>query len=116
MHTIGEIQQQIAENGDLTEIRRAIAELIVHRLQAVKESFGYWEKIHFADAISSLALNVNSLHQPTFAWLRLCLVDLEHALVPADQRNENYTPRDQRYDAVTYNELMEAIEGVRIRL
>ena len=53
---------------------------------------------------------MNAQHQPTTAWLRLSLVDLEKALVPANQRNEHYAPRNEQLDALTYEQLKRAIE------
>lgn len=112
MPTVDSILQQLDENHrDIKEIRCAIADLIEHHLQALKSSLGYWEKAHFANAIASLAWNINSRHQA--AWLRLCLVNVEKALVPANQRNENYTPRDNQLEALTYEQLIEDINSLR---
>jgi len=56
---------------------------------------------------------MGSSHQPTGSWLRLCLFNLEKALVPKEQRNENYTPRNRQLDALTFEQLKEALELVR---
>lgn len=113
MHDIDSILEKLDENGDIGDIRRAIADLIVDRLQKVRNSLGYWEKAYFANAIAALAWNTNSSSQPTTSWLRLCLVNLEKAHVPAEQRNENYTPRDSQLDSLTFDQLMNAIVEVR---
>lgn len=113
MREVDTILRKLDGNGDVGEIRNDIADLIVEQLQRVRQTLGYWEKAHFANAIAALAWNIRARHQPTSSWLRLCLVNLEKALVPADERNENYTPRDEQLNALTYEQLMEALEIVR---
>lgn len=113
MQKIEALLQQLDETCDPSGVRDAIADLIVTNLQAMKDSLGYWETAHFANAIAALALNTNALHQPTTAWLRLCLVDLEKVLVPESQRNENYLLKDKQLESLTYEQLMATIESVR---
>ena len=113
MPNVDSILQQLDENRDIKEVRAAVADLIEHYLEALKGSLGYWEKAHIANAIAALAWNINSRHQPTSAWLRLCLVNVEKALVPANQRNENYTQRDKQLEALTYDKLTEDINSLR---
>lgn len=112
MEQVDAILRRIDANEDLGGIRLDIVDLIADQLQRKRQSLGYWEKAHFAHAISALGWNLNARYQPTTSWLRLCLVDLEKALVPADQRNENYTPRDAQLDALTYEQLMQAVEAL----
>jgi|JI6StandDraft_1071083.scaffolds.fasta_scaffold663584_1 hypothetical protein len=113
MLNVDSIFQKINENCDIKEVRTAIADLIEYHLQMYKGSLGYWEKAHFAHAIHTLAWNINSRNQPTYTMLRLCLVDIEKALVPANQRNENYTLRDEHFEALTYEELIQDINWLR---
>jgi len=113
MNDIDSILEKLDQDGNIRYVRNAISELIVDRLQKVRDAFGYWEKVHFANAIAALAWNTNSSFQPATSWLRLCLVNVEKALVPAEQRNENYTPRDSHLDSLTYDQLMNAIVEVR---
>jgi hypothetical protein len=113
MHKIESLLQQLDGNCDPKEAKHAVADLIVTNLQAMKDSLGYWETTHFANAIAALSLNMNSLRQPTTAWLRLCLVDLEKVLVPESQRNENYLLKDKQLESLTYEQLMETLESVR---
>lgn len=96
MPNVDSILQQLDEGRDIKVVRAATADLIEHHLQTLKGSLGYWEMAHFANAIAALAWNINSRHEPTTTWLRLCLANVEKALVPAKQRNEDYTPRDKR--------------------
>jgi hypothetical protein len=113
MHTVDSILQQLDEGRDIKEIRAAITDLIEHHLQTLKGSFGYWKKTHFANAITALARNIHSSHQPTTAWLQLCLVNVEKALVPANQRNEDYPPLDKLLEAITHEQLIEEINSLR---
>lgn len=113
MQKIEALLQQLDGNCNPNDVRGAIADLIVANLQAMKDSLGYWETAHFANAIAALALNTHSLHQPTTAWLRLCLVDLEMVLVPENQRDENHLLKDTQLESLTYEQLLETIESVR---
>ena len=113
MREVDTILRKLDKGDDIAKVRNEIADLIGDRLRQVRASLGYWEKAHFANAIAALAWNIKSRHQPTASWLRLCLVNLEKALVPAAQRNENYTSRDHELDALTYDQLAEALEFVR---
>jgi hypothetical protein len=110
MREVNAILRRLDANEDIDGIRLDIATLIADQLRRKRESLGYWEKAHFANAIAALAWNINSRHQPTASRLRLCLVNLEKALLPADQRNENYTQKTNQRDALTYEQLMDAVE------
>lgn len=114
MHDIDSILQKIEINGDIKDIRKAIADLIINRLKSVKDSLGYWEKLCFANAIINLNSNINLLHQPRTFLLRICLCNLEKAFIPAAERNENYARRDKQIDSLTYEQFMEEIESMRI--
>ncbi len=98
---------------DPKSVRNAIANLILDHLQAMKDSLGYWETTHFANAIAALAMNVNSMRQPTTVWLRLCLVDLEKVLAPLNQRNESHLLQDEQLKALTYEQLKALIDAIR---
>jgi hypothetical protein len=102
--------QGLTANDEIGGIRLDIANLIADQLRRKRKSLGYWEKAHFANAIAALGWNISARRQPTTSWLRLCLVNLEKALVPGAQRNENYAPHNDQLDALTYDQLLEAIE------
>jgi|SRR5882762_2527491 len=112
MREVDSLLKRLNNQGDLDEIRLDIADFITDRLRRVR-SLGYWEKAHFFNAIAALSRNINSSYQPTTSWLRRCLVHLEKAVLPADQRNENYTPRYAHFDALTFEQLAEALDMVR---
>jgi hypothetical protein len=111
---VDSILQKLDKGGDIKKIRGEIADLIFEHLQLVQKSLGYWEKMYFAYAINALAWNINSSHEPS--WLRLCLVSLEKAFIPAAERNEKYSRLEKQIDTMTYVQLMEGIESIRSRL
>ncbi len=106
MVEIDALFERLDKDRDVDRIRLDIAGLIAKQLAQARESFGYWEKAHFAQAIAALAWNVNLGNRDTTSWLRLCLVNLELAHVPLAQRSEDYTPRNKQIDALTFDELM----------
>ena len=112
MNEIERILREIDNEGNIQEIRFAIANLIIDLLNKASNSLGYWEKAHLANAIAALGWNINSTHQPTTSWLRLCLVNAEKVLVPTDQRDQYYTPIDNQLDSLTFDQLMKAITEV----
>ena len=113
IQNVNYILQLLDGKGDIKEARLAIINLIESHLQALKEPLGYWEKQHLANAVASLAWNINSIHQPTTAWLKLCLVNVEKALVPVSQRGEDLTQRDKQLESLTYTQLIEDIKTLR---
>lgn len=44
--------------------------------------------------------------------LRLSLVSLKHALLPPDKRFEDYVPRNDQVDALSFDQLMDDIRGL----
>lgn len=113
MQNVNYILQLLDGKGDIKKARLAIIDLIENHLKTLRKSLGYWEKLYFAEAISSLASNINSSHQPTTSQLRLCLVNIEKALVPPNQRDENYPPRNKQIEALTYEQLAEDLKLLR---
>jgi hypothetical protein len=113
MTEVDAIFRRLRDKEDLGEIRIEIADLIIRCLSTLQNRFGYWEKAHIAHAIANLSRNMSSNHQPTNAWLNLCLVTIEKAMVPSGERNDHYTPRDTQLDAFSWEQLMEEIQQVR---
>ena len=106
MTDIDELFERIDGGGDMDRLRLDIADAIVDGLEAAEESFSYWEKAHFAQAIAALAWNINLGDRDARSWLRLCLVNFELAQVPPEGRSEDYAPRNTQVDALTFAELM----------
>lgn len=115
MQDLDALFERIDRDRDVDGLRLAIAEAIATGLRELRESFGYWEKVHFAQAIAALAWNVNAGDRDATSWLRLCLVDLELAYAPTDERSEDYAPRNQQIDALTYEDLLSDVRKLGAR-
>jgi hypothetical protein len=114
--SINVIRRHIVERHDLASIRCEIIELLYIGLTAKEHSMDDWEKTHFSNAIGALSLNIHSPRQPTYSWLRLCLVDLERALAPAHLRIANYQSPDASMRDVKCELLMAAVESLGLGL
>jgi hypothetical protein len=99
---------------NISTFRIELILLIFQNLYLLRDSLDDWEKCHFWHAINSLARNVNSVQQPTNAWLRLCLIDLEKALMPKEERNERYSRPRAEADAEdrSYEQLMATLDCI----
>jgi len=109
MDEIDILFMRLDQDQNIDDVRLDIADLIAKCLNEKRDNFGYWEKAHIANAIALLAQNVFSSRQPTTAWLRASLVNLDKALVPPDQRSETYTRRDNQLDSLTFEQLIDDI-------
>lgn len=115
MHSVNAILLQLPNMHKLDAVRWAVVELIREQLHLRREVLDEWEALHFANAITMLAMNINALHQPTTAWLRLCLVDLQHALTPEGKRPA--PPAHHTESAPpTYDMLIDALDAVMRQL
>jgi hypothetical protein len=112
MHSVDAILPQLANMKNLDAVRWAVVTLVREQLLFRRDSLDDWEAAHFANAISMLAMNVNALQQPTVAWLRLCLVDLRHALMPKDERPSTMPDRKTCDEEITFLQLMESLDAV----
>jgi hypothetical protein len=54
------------------------------------------------------------MRQPTTAWLRLCLIDLEKALTPKEERNDRYFRPGAEADAAdrSYEQLVATLDSI----
>ena len=104
-------------NGEIdNDIKKSIADLLLSKIEEKKNAMGTWEKSLFGESISALFTNINSEFQPTDSWLRLSLVSLEKALVPKEERNEEYTTRNEEIESITYEMLKNAVESIKVKL
>lgn len=110
MQEVDEILARI-DHDNIQTIRNDIAVLLRNSLVRSRDQIGYWEKVQFANAIGVFASNVRLPHASTW-WLRLCLINLEKAYVPRDQRNEDYAPRENEVERLTFDELLAALDAV----
>ncbi len=102
----------MSEVSDLEAIeatRIKIIGLISRELARLNTSMSDWQKIQFSNAIGALLMNVMSFEQPTVAWLRLCLVDVEKALFVVDGIEVKKIEYAQAPD---YDELVLALQSV----
>jgi len=93
-------------------LRLAIVAHVHKRLHEQDGRLDDWETTHLANAIGALELNVNAVQQPTIAWLRLCLVDLQRALMPEADRHETVVLRSDDGVRITREQLIEAVDAI----
>ena len=115
MTDIGALFERLDRDQDTVGLRLDIADAIARSLIETRNSFGYWEKAHLAQAIAALAWNINIGDRDTRSWLRLCLVNLELAHVPEDERSEDYAQRDGQVETLTFEQLMDDIQRLGAR-
>ncbi len=113
MSEIDNLFEKVNEGPISNELRLSIADTILAHIDKCKDSLGSWEKELFAQSLSALAMNISAKNEPTDSWLRLCLVALEKALVPKNERNEEYTKRDEQVESITYDMLVGAIDELK---
>jgi hypothetical protein len=104
------ILRELEDVRKLPAVRAAIIETIREQLQIRQGALDEWETVHFTNAIASLALNIESVQQPTTAWLRLCLVDLESAMLEPHDRNGPCAVRSGPTGTCTYRELIDELD------
>jgi hypothetical protein len=105
------MRRQIAEGSDLASIRMRILTTIHQRLKDQRGPLSDWEKTHLSNAIGALGLNIHVSPQPTFAWLRLCLGDLEKVILP-QEGDMHYQSPDASMREVTVGQLRDAVESL----
>jgi len=105
MDNIHSLIERVDRDSDLDKLRLDIANTVAAGLVDSRDSFGYWEKAHFARAISALAWNVSISRRQATSWLKLCLASLELAYTPKEKRYEDYTPRCEPIEALTFEDL-----------
>jgi hypothetical protein len=112
MQRIEAIESQIDDVNNVASVRLQIVELLLTCLHEHKDTLDDWKKTHFSNAIGALGLNIHTLHQPTTAWLRLCLADFKKANLPMDQRDPNFRSSDPSMRDVTYAQLLGAVDAL----
>ena len=112
MQSVEAILSQLANMKNLDAVRWAVVTLIREQLHNRRDALDGWETMHLANAINMLTMNVNALQQPTTAWLRLCLVDLQHALMPREERPSALPEHCVGDEQITHDHLTEALDAV----
>jgi hypothetical protein len=113
---IDTIRQQMTTLADATIIRAQLLDLLFEGLKARKDAWGIWERVHFSNAITALALNFHASAQPSHAWLEVCLKEVERALTPQQLRDPNYCVPDGSIRKARHEQLMDAVESLRREL
>lgn len=113
MNEVNAIRNKLNKNADPVQVRLVIADLIAACLRQCPKPLGYWEKHHFDKAIKALFRNSVSPHQPTSAWLRLCLASMERARVPGKHVQHLTAEKRTRLDRLTFKQLCESLDKVR---
>lgn len=103
--------QKLEESGNTPEIKLSVAVYLAGCIEVVRNRFGDWEKLHLANAVAALARNISTPSAGT-AWLRLCIVNADKALVHPEQRNEAYVTRYARFDSLSADDLDEMVRSL----
>jgi hypothetical protein len=111
MHTINELMSRLDDPVSLTIVRRQIANLMLGYLHSLQKTPRHWERAHLGHAVAALGMNIQSIGQPSHAWLRLCLIDLAKAIEYV-QPDTPYREHDRNCDVVTIEELITSIEAM----
>ena len=109
MEEIDILFARLDQDQNIDQIRLDIADLIWKCLINKRDTFGYWEKVHLANAIGLLARNVLFLRQSSTFLLRLSLINVKMALVPPEQRSEGLAGRDDKLDSLTFDQLVDDV-------
>ena len=109
IRSIAVIQEQITQQAEVASIRAAILKLLRHSIDVRKNTLQDRESEHFSDAITALAMNMQAVVQPSYSWLRLCLVDLEKAIASTALHDRNHRSPDSSERDANYANLMNAV-------
>lgn len=113
MESLQQLRTMLNDDCDVQAVRAAIVRFLRDRLRSQRDTLDAWQAAHYVDAVGALSLNVHAVRQPTTAWLRLCVADLEQAAVPAAERRERAMPDAfLQLDWITNAWLDEAVEAI----
>jgi hypothetical protein len=112
MDAVTFLLSQIDDLNNIQAARVTIVELIRWQLARLKHSPDECGNMHLTNAIGALALNVDALMQPTNAWLRLCLADLDEALASSEECSKSCAGRAIDAEGVNHDKLEQALESV----
>ncbi len=104
--------QRVSEGKIDRALQNAIADKILELLEQKKGSLGTRGKILFAEAITELSINVNSIHHSTETSLRRCLVALQKATNPENEPDET----NDEIELINYQMLVSSIEKLKRKL
>lgn len=116
IHSIAAIREQIALQAEVVTIRAAILKLLRHGIGVRKDTLQDRENEHFSNAITALTMNMQAARQPSYSWLRLCLVDLEKAIGLTVPNDGNRHSPDSSVSSAKYANLMNAVAALEREL
>lgn len=90
MDTFEALREMVDTGADVDAVRRAILDAMQALLAQEETAMDDWRMAHLINAVGAFSLNCNAVQQPTTAWLRLCVDDLEKATRPADHRADAF--------------------------
>ncbi len=109
---IADIFEKLNEGTSLDVVRSEIAGLIRQLLTECGDSIGSWDKSCIGGAIAALSSNLSVQNTTSDIWLRLCLANLANALIPYDQRDEEYAPHNSELNDISIHDLRKAIDAI----
>ena len=113
MDQLADWLKRINEGKIDRDLHKAIADKLLELLEQEKASLGTRGKILFAEAITELSININSIYQPAEAGLRRCLLALQKAMIPEDEPDESYAQRNDEGEFINHAMLVTAVEKLR---
>ena len=113
MNRLDDWLQRISEGKIDVALQNEIADKILELLDQKKASLGAWEKTLFAQAITELSINSNSIDQPTEAGLRRCLIALQKAMILENEPDESSAQRDDKGELISYAMLVTTVKLIK---
>ena len=105
--------QRISEGKIDRALQSEIADKILALLEQKKASLSAREKTLFAEAITGLSINVNSIYHPTEVGLRRCLIALQKATNPENEPDESNALRDDDGEFTNYAMLVATVKKLQ---
>lgn len=105
--------QRIAEGKIDGTLQNEIADRVLELLEQKKATLSTREKTLFAQAITGLSVNVNSIYQPTEAGLKRCLVSLQKAMIPENEPGGSHVQRDDEDELINFAMLVTTVEKLK---
>ena len=105
--------QRISESKIDDDLRSEIADKILELLARKKDSMNAAEELLLGQAITGLAINVNSIYQPTDAGLEGCLSALRKVMAPRTESIDADLQSDDVGDFAGYEALVAGVAKIK---
>lgn len=113
MHQLDDWIQRISDGKIDAALQNEIADKILELLEQKKTSLDTQEKILFAEAITALSININSIYPPNEAGLRRCLIAVHKVMIPGDLLDESYAERENEGKRISYAMLVATVQVLK---